>query len=155
MEKATLGFLIYKIWQILKCFAGIFRRAQTLKLWGVILTKLSIEFDDYLRRLTPEKNERNLWFRDYWEDLFDCYVDQRSYAYRDSNLRKRRKLCNPKLRYKKSICRSIHHFIGFKMIWKNHQYSVAFQFLKAHRDIRNCSKIREKKNASRIVCHKF
>ena len=35
MEKATLGFCIYKIWQILKHFAGTFRRAQTLKLGGV------------------------------------------------------------------------------------------------------------------------
>ena len=35
MEKAILGFRIYKIWQILKCFAGTFRRAQTLKLGGV------------------------------------------------------------------------------------------------------------------------
>ena len=35
MEKATLSFRIYKIWQILKRFAGTFRRANTLKLWGV------------------------------------------------------------------------------------------------------------------------
>ena len=35
MEKATLGFRISKIWQILKRFAGTFRRAQTLKLGGV------------------------------------------------------------------------------------------------------------------------
>ena len=35
MEKATLGFHIYKIWQILKLFAGTFRQAQTLKLGGV------------------------------------------------------------------------------------------------------------------------
>ena len=34
MEKATLGFRIYKIWRILKRFAGTFRRAQTLKLGG-------------------------------------------------------------------------------------------------------------------------
>ena len=37
MEKATLGFHIYKIWQILKRFAGTFRRAQTLKLGGVVM----------------------------------------------------------------------------------------------------------------------
>ena len=35
MEKATLGFRMYKICQILKHFAGTFRRAQTLKLGGV------------------------------------------------------------------------------------------------------------------------
>ena len=34
-EKANLGFRIYRIWQILKRFAGTFRRAQTLKLGGV------------------------------------------------------------------------------------------------------------------------
>ena len=36
MEKESLGFRIYKIWQILKRFAGTFRRAQTLKLGGVM-----------------------------------------------------------------------------------------------------------------------
>ena len=35
MEKATLGFCIYEIWQILKRFAGTFHRAQTLKFGGV------------------------------------------------------------------------------------------------------------------------
>ena len=35
MEKSTLCFHIYKIWQILKRFAGTFSRAQTLKLGGV------------------------------------------------------------------------------------------------------------------------
>ena len=30
-----MGFHIYKIWQILKRFAGTFRGAQTLKLGGV------------------------------------------------------------------------------------------------------------------------
>ena len=35
MKNTTLGFHIYKIWQILKRFAGPLRRAQTLKLGGV------------------------------------------------------------------------------------------------------------------------
>ena len=35
MERATLGFRIYEIWQILERFAGTFHRAQTLKLAGV------------------------------------------------------------------------------------------------------------------------
>ena len=35
IERATLGFCMYKIWQILKRFAGTFHRAQTLKLGGV------------------------------------------------------------------------------------------------------------------------
>ena len=41
MAKITLGFrqgvfvYLYKMWQILKRFAGTFRRAQTLKLGGV------------------------------------------------------------------------------------------------------------------------
>ena len=40
MEKATLGFHTYKIWQILKRFTGTFRRAQTLKLGGVTMYKV-------------------------------------------------------------------------------------------------------------------
>ena len=34
-EKATLGFRIHKIWQILKRFAGTFRQVQILKLGRV------------------------------------------------------------------------------------------------------------------------
>ena len=34
-EKNFMGFCIPKVWQILKHFAGTFRQAQTLKLWGV------------------------------------------------------------------------------------------------------------------------
>ena len=43
-EKATLGFHIKKIWQILKRFAGTFHRAQTLKLQlgGVTISRNSI-----------------------------------------------------------------------------------------------------------------
>ena len=33
---------IYKIWQILKCFAGTFRRAQTLKLGEVLYQPLNL-----------------------------------------------------------------------------------------------------------------
>ena len=36
------------------------------------------EFDEYMNTLTPEDNERNHWFRDYWEDLFECDIDHRS-----------------------------------------------------------------------------
>ena len=36
-RKSNFGFLIYKIWQILKHFAGTFRPAQTLKLGGVYI----------------------------------------------------------------------------------------------------------------------
>ena len=43
MEKAILGFHIYKIWQILKHFAGNFRRAQTLKLGGVTLYTIALK----------------------------------------------------------------------------------------------------------------
>ena len=40
MKKATLGFRVYKIWQILKHFAGTFHQAQTLKLGGVTMYKV-------------------------------------------------------------------------------------------------------------------
>ena len=43
--KTTLGFRIYKIWQILKPVTGTFRRAQTLKLGGVICWLLRIYVD--------------------------------------------------------------------------------------------------------------
>ena len=34
-EKNYMGFLIPKVWQILKCFAGAFHQAQTSYFWGV------------------------------------------------------------------------------------------------------------------------
>lgn len=30
------------------------------------------EFDEYMKNLTAETNERNPWFREYWEGLFGC-----------------------------------------------------------------------------------
>ena len=74
-----------------------------------------------MNTLTPEDNERNHWFRDYWEDLFECDIDHRtasSVAVRGRFRRqqdeddpmagediekprsrqRRRKLCNPQLR---------------------------------------------------------
>lgn len=60
-------------------------------------------FDEYMKSLTPEDNERNLWFRDYWEDLFDCDVDlpqDRRGTYRPMKGRPswQRKLCDPSKR---------------------------------------------------------
>ena len=52
MEKATLGFHIYKIWQILKRFAGTFCRAQTLKLGGVSLQQLTSSFEAHFHRIS-------------------------------------------------------------------------------------------------------
>ncbi len=31
-------------------------------------------FDDHMNKLTPSNNKRNPWFRDYWEDMFNCNV---------------------------------------------------------------------------------
>jgi hypothetical protein len=67
-----------------------------------------LAFDEYMKKLTPENNARNFWFQDYWEDLFDCNVEQNSYNLKQrwqinperhvESSRQRRKLCNPKLR---------------------------------------------------------
>ena len=38
-EKNYMGFLITKVWQILKCFSRAYRQAQTLKLLGVKIPK--------------------------------------------------------------------------------------------------------------------
>ncbi|KAL3189489.1 hypothetical protein MRX96_002796 [Rhipicephalus microplus] len=32
------------------------------------------EFDAYMRNLTVENNRRNPWFKEYWEDVFQCVV---------------------------------------------------------------------------------
>jgi len=33
------------------------------------------EFDSYFRKLRPATNERNPWFREYWEHAHDCILD--------------------------------------------------------------------------------
>ncbi len=33
-------------------------------------------FDDYMNRLTPRANKRNFWFRDYWQEIFNCRVPE-------------------------------------------------------------------------------
>lgn len=32
------------------------------------------EFDDYMMSLTPDNNDRNPWFEQYWEDTFNCVL---------------------------------------------------------------------------------
>jgi len=31
-----------------------------------------------MNTLTPEDNDRNHWFKDYWEDIFDCDIDHKT-----------------------------------------------------------------------------
>lgn len=33
-----------------------------------------VEFDSYMLGLTVENNDRNPWFRDYWEAVFECKI---------------------------------------------------------------------------------
>lgn len=33
------------------------------------------EFDDYFRQLRPATNQRNPWFREYWERVHECTFD--------------------------------------------------------------------------------
>ena len=42
-EQNYVGFLMSKVWQILKRFAGTFCQAQTLKLWGVFTQNISFK----------------------------------------------------------------------------------------------------------------
>ena len=39
-----------------------------------IRSSFFVGFDEHMSRLTPRNNARNLWFKDYWEDMFDCNV---------------------------------------------------------------------------------
>lgn len=37
------------------------------------------EFNEYMMNLTPRTNKRNPWFREYWEKLFQCKVEDDSH----------------------------------------------------------------------------
>ncbi|XP_037729107.1 metabotropic glutamate receptor isoform X3 [Drosophila subpulchrella] len=47
---------------------------------GAITVELQSEiiedFDRYMMQLTPETNQRNPWFAEYWEDTFNCVLEQ-------------------------------------------------------------------------------
>ena len=70
-----MGFVyLHKIWQILKRFDGTFRRAQTLKLAGVVVESVGLAWSLNLIEDVIE----NFYFRDsslkklhlhYWTDL--------------------------------------------------------------------------------------
>ncbi|CAF0865551.1 unnamed protein product [Brachionus calyciflorus] len=34
------------------------------------------EFDDYFEKLNPSNNFRNVWFNEYWERRFECYINE-------------------------------------------------------------------------------
>lgn len=46
---------------------------------GAITVELQSEiiedFDSYMIQLTPESNQRNPWFAEYWEDTFNCILE--------------------------------------------------------------------------------
>lgn len=45
------------------------------------------EFDEYMRLRTPENNQRNPWFEEYWEDFFQCSLhDNDRYVHNQSRL---------------------------------------------------------------------
>jgi hypothetical protein len=47
------------------------------------------EFNSYFAHLNPDNNKRNVWFNEYWEDRFKCFVDEKSKEiYRESCKRK-------------------------------------------------------------------
>ena len=62
MSTASLGFRIYKTWQILKHFARTFCQAHTLKLGGV--RAFIRERKVYIAR--NEKRKKQLWFFVYY-----------------------------------------------------------------------------------------
>nr|QVK45748.1 G protein-coupled receptor [Proales similis] len=33
------------------------------------------EFDSYFTNLNPISNQRNVWFNEYWEEMFKCYIE--------------------------------------------------------------------------------
>ena len=58
---------------------------------GAITVELTSEhipaFDRYMASLTPFNNVRNPWFREYWETLFRCQLDQAAAVPCDRQLR--------------------------------------------------------------------
>ncbi len=36
------------------------------------------EFDEYFTALNPENNLRNVWFEEYWQERFECYIEEKN-----------------------------------------------------------------------------
>lgn len=52
------------------------------------------EFDEYMMSLSPETNNRNPWFAQYWEDTFQCVLPKNVPLTTDKKI----KVCDENLR---------------------------------------------------------
>ena len=56
----------------------VFTNALCFQVEGAITVQPFAEpvvgFEEYFLKLTPKRNERNPWFKEYWEDYFGCRV---------------------------------------------------------------------------------
>lgn len=39
---------------------------------------LPSEFDEYFTNLTAESNKRNIWFKEFWQEVFNCSLTNRT-----------------------------------------------------------------------------
>ncbi|RWS30089.1 metabotropic glutamate receptor-like protein [Leptotrombidium deliense] len=79
---------------------------------GALTVELQSEkiqaFDDYMKNLTPLENKRNPWFKEYWEDTFECTVppDDEDVSVDQSNTvdgNKSISYCSPNLRLDETV----------------------------------------------------
>ena len=89
-------------------------------------------FDDYMLSLTPDNNKRNLWFEDFWEEMFGCVmphnVDPKVRQSTNSNIT----LCSPMLKLSQQGSYEQDSKIQFVV---DAVYSFAHALSALHRDV--------------------
>src|SRR5699024_5402473 len=83
---------------------------------------------EHFQGLTPESNQQNPWFGEFWEDHFQCILPQNKIKYKDKNVT----LCNGSLSLgsgkDKSMSPSL-HFV------RDSVYAFAKTFDKIHKEL--------------------
>jgi hypothetical protein len=46
--------------------------SMSVKAYSQVVT----EFDNYFKSLNPSVNKRNVWFEEYWQERFKCYLTE-------------------------------------------------------------------------------
>ncbi|RWS06043.1 metabotropic glutamate receptor-like protein, partial [Dinothrombium tinctorium] len=63
------------------------------------------EFDKYMKSLTPFNNKRNPWFKEYWEDTFECKLPSEDEEDASFNVERYENvtMCSPNIRIDESV----------------------------------------------------
>ncbi|XP_037942460.1 metabotropic glutamate receptor-like [Teleopsis dalmanni] len=119
-------------------------------------SELIEDFDNYMHKLTPYTNQRNPWFREYWEEIFNCALRKTATpsANNSNNLDKFPQSFDKALQNEKPVCMEgykLSEKYGYEQESKTQfvidaVYAFAHALHKLHSDL--CSSVKNQLNDS-------